>query len=410
MRSPKVSSHLLRRYLGRLSVLPCSRPGPPPAQKWWREPLVYGLTFGVPLLLLFPYYGLRPDAVFQARIQTSGVEFTMGDYHNAGLFASGDGRVDITFDGLDKVDLGRSEQWKPRHGNGAGGNTTSLMGGSVRFINVKLSGIYAASGTHVGLLWEVAAPTGVAMTIDYGGKPPVAAGQIEMDALSLVRFNGSVTSNAPSAHDGEIRISQEGAGPADVFADASGRLNISITPCPSATTDCAPVTSVGASKPVTQSRTNVAPIPPEDHLALLPGSGITFLDARGESAILGDESAVELANADRKEAVLRGQVLKIGSLKERPATFPSKSRYPSKISLELNPRGAKDMKEGIAVNVLAQAGELRIDGDDKRPSAAEWLVKNKILSVWLATVILLGNALLTILTRANLLSWMKKGG
>ena len=45
---------------------------------WLYETSVYALLYGLPLLVLFPYTGLRPDASFEAELQTEAVNFTVG--------------------------------------------------------------------------------------------------------------------------------------------------------------------------------------------------------------------------------------------------------------------------------------------------------------------------------------------
>ncbi len=61
---------------------------------WLREAGVYLLMYGIPLAILFPWSGWRPDAQFVANLKTRAVDFTIGHYEGAGF--AGD-RADMPF-------------------------------------------------------------------------------------------------------------------------------------------------------------------------------------------------------------------------------------------------------------------------------------------------------------------------
>jgi hypothetical protein len=103
-----------------------------------------------------------------------------------------------------------------------------------------------------------------------------------------------------------------------------------------------------------------------------------------------------VTNAERKETLLQGQRLEIAKTSDRSPEDPSQ------MSLQI--------KDGIAVAILGQAGVLRIDGVDARPSLAEYLRAQKVLSAWLTMAILVGSAALTVASRIKLFKLDEKDG
>ena len=104
-----------------------------------------------------------------------------------------------------------------------------------------------------------------------------------------------------------------------------------------------------------------------------------------QSAITGPDGNVQVLNADRKEPVRPQQELAMGAL-----------------GAETRVTDLRIVKDGIAITIDGEAGVLSLDGRDIRPSLAEYLHAQKILSVWLATAILAGSAGLTIASRIKL--------
>jgi len=405
MRDPKLSSARQRRYLAAWFAATKSQGSKPAASsegsKRWRALLLYAVLFGIPLLILNPYKGPRPDAEFQAKIQTQAVSFVAGPNRDAGLLVKDQGRVDISFDGFEKVDLPSTEAWNPASGEGVGGTVDSLFGGSVRFRNVDLRRLATPAGTQVTLLWYEASKNGVTLRLFYGVAPRTA--MVALDEQSTVEFRGSRFAETGDSKEGTIHILHDGRGTAEV-SPRDGRLNVSVTPY-AAGSDSLPHLPAPSEKPtlestllraIEQEKTKPAALPPEDHVALLPGSGVSFLvdGSPNGSAVVGDSNAVQIRNAERTETVLRGQSLEINKLTDRTRATPGKY-FPSEISFQV-----KD--DGILVNVLGRGGGLWIDGNDVRPSLAEYLRADKMLTIWLTTGILLGGYLVTILARTKL--------
>src|ERR1035441_1912225 len=93
---------------------------------WLREAGIYALMYGIPLVLLFPWTGFRPDADFVASLKTSSVDLTVRHYDGVG-FAGG--RADVSFEGIDRIEIpGSNSPCVPQQGR-------------VQFSNVKLQAI-----------------------------------------------------------------------------------------------------------------------------------------------------------------------------------------------------------------------------------------------------------------------------
>ncbi len=366
---------------------------PPPANsakpsKWWREAGVYGLLYGIPFLILFPYTRWRPHAELQATVRTQAVDFTVGTYRKAGPFVGG--CVDIGFESFGNVKLPGAPRWKLLEGKSGGGNARGLWGGTVRFRHVDFRSLLLPRGTHVRMLWYEPSPLGVEMRVTYAAKPPAAAAEVFVNAKSTVEFHSSSVAEDGAPQNGWIEVPGDGLGMASVYPKEDLYLPVSVTPCAVAAVKAA----AGAADPLKGAEKAVA-LPPAEAIALSPGSRITFLTDDGESAIVGVNNAVQIRNAERKETVLRGQRLEIGGLENRS------ERDASQIGLQI-------VKDGIAANILGRAGVLRIDGEDARPSLAEYLRARRVLSTWLTTTILVGSALLTIASRIKLVKLDEK--
>jgi hypothetical protein len=339
------------------------------------------MLYGIPLLILFPYTRWRPDAEFQAAVHTEAVDFTVGAYKKAGPFVGG--CVDAYFGNFGRVEL-------------PGGSPENLWGGKVRFRNVGFRSLFLTAGTQVRMLWYEASPDGVEVILTYKAMPSPPAATVFLTEKSTVEFQGSGFSESGVSQNGLIRVTSSGIGVASIYPQPDLRFPVSVTPC-SVTKPAPPVAAEAmkaAGTPQPKAVEKTAALPAADGIALASASAITFFTDDGESAIVGTTNSVQVRNTDRTETLLQGQRLEIAALSDRSPG------YPSQISTRI--------KDGIDVNVLGRAGTLRIDGADARPSPAEYLRARKVLSAWLTTAILLGSALLTIVSRIKLVKLDEK--
>ena len=370
---------------------PLNAPGK--SSKWLREAGVYGLLYGIPLLILFPYPGWRPDARFQASVRTEAVDFTVSDYKKEGPFL---GRcVDIYLENFRQIELPGPQRWQRPDGTTAGGSTENLWSGRVRFRSVDFKSLLLTTGTHVRVVWYEPSPDGVTVMLTYAGKPAPFGAHVFLDERSTVEFQSSRFSESGPLQSGLIVARNTGHGVATIYPIAGSPFPISVSPCAAAygSPVAAKSSLLGPSTKLTsalhqQAAEKVPTLHPTDRLPLSPGSGMTFLTDAGDNALVGVNNIVQVRNAERKENLFLGQRLEIGRLEDQSLSDPSE------ITLQI--------KNGIMVNVLGRAGVLRIDGEDIRPSLAEFLRSRKVLSTWLTTSILLGSALLTIASRIKL--------
>jgi hypothetical protein len=357
--------------------------------RWLREAGVYAALYGIPLLVLFPFTRWRPDAEFQATTRSRAVEFTVGSYKKTGPFT----RVcsDVTFERLSQVVLPAAYQWKVDGGAGTGGTTDKLLGGRIRFRHVNFQSVLLTPGTRARLVWYESSPNGVEMRLTYPSSVANPAAALDLDADSTVEFSSSSFSESGALQSGSIRISGPDQGLAEVYAPSDLHFPVSVSPCtqPAASTQAARG-SVPAKSAASKGEAAVKAksLPATGDIPLAPGSSIGFVTDAGESAILDGTNSVAIRNADRKETLFRGQRLEIGRLKDRSR------RDPSTISVGIG--------DGLMVRVLGRAGIVDIDQADARPSVAEFLRAQRILSTWLATSILVGSALLTVASRVKL--------
>lgn len=382
-----------------------------PKANWWREAGVYALLYGVPLLLLFPYTSCRPDAVFQTSVRCQSVAFTVGSspagkervpYRKAGPFTGG--CVDLNLTRVGWVILPGAQNWKPLGKKGTGGSATELWGGAVLFRNAEFRFLSIPDGTQVRMNWYEYSPTGAELLMSYAGTPPDLGAALFLKESSTVEFQGSSLSESGEAEDGVIQIPPGGIGTAEIHRQkGDSHFAVSITPCAAMAAKTVPAQPAAAAvvMPDGDKKSTVMPerpggLPIAERIPLAPGSRVSFVNDDDSSAIFGAENSVQVKNADRTETLLPGQRLEIGKMKD------PNSKDASEITLQI--------KDGIGVHVAGRAGVLQVDREDARPSLAEYLRANKILSVWLTTAILIGSALLTIVTRTKLVKLDGKGG
>jgi len=367
-------------------------------RKWLREAGVYAMLYGIPLVLLFPYTRFRPDAEFRASVRSQAVDFTVGSYHEPGPFIGG--CADVSFESLVRVQLPGVLKWRPLSSGVGGGSTDVLWGGIVRFRNVKFHSLLLTKGTQVRVNWYELSPSGVTVNVLYGAILSAPAATVFLDDKSTVEFSSSSFSESGKPNDGKIQGSSEKRGLASLYPRGDLRFPVSLSPCTPSVKPSAPTrpSEPGAHAAVQSPQAPQTPrgLPTADRIPLLPGSGISFLTDDGGSGILGIDNSVQVTNSERKEILLQGQRLEIASLRDRS------QKDSSQISLQI--------RDGIAVSLLGRAGVLEIDGADARPSLAEYLRAQKILSAWLVTSILVGSAALTVASRIKLVKLGEKEG
>jgi hypothetical protein len=355
------------------------------------------LLYGIPLAVLFPYTRWRPDGVLKASVHTEAVEFTVGDYRRAGPF-TGDECADVTFESFSKAELPGVAKWKPSGGEPGGGDTEALWGGTVAFRNVTFHSLLLTKGTRVRANWYEQIPGAVRMSVAYNAIPSsVAAATVFVNDKSTVDFTSSFTESG-SPVNGTIQSPIGVEGLAYLYPRADRRFPVSVAPCsPKPAESVAPPAkpsggTQGRREPVAAAVARApetpAALPPVDGIPLMPDTRITFLTDEGASAIRGFDNTVEVTNAERKHTLLQGQKLEIAGVRNRSSGDPSQL--------------ALTIKDGIVARLLGRAGVLQIDGEDGRPSLAEYLRAEKVLSAWLATAILIGSALLTVASRIKL--------
>ena len=250
--------------------------------------------------------------------------------------------------------------------------------------------------------WYEPSPSGVTVKVLYGGIPPAPAATVFLDDKSTVEFSSSSLSESGKPESGAIHGSNDVRGLANLYPRGDLRFPVSVSLCtPGSLRTPAPARSTehgGLAAALQSPRAPETPraLPAAGRIPLSPGSGISFLTDDGASAILGFDNYLQVTNAERKETLLQGQRLEIAKTSDRSPEDPSQ------MSLQI--------KDGIAVAILGQAGVLRIDGVDARPSLAEYLRAQKVLSAWLTMAILVGSAALTVASRIKLFKLDEKDG
>jgi hypothetical protein len=301
--------------------------------------------YGIPLAILFPWSGWRPDAQFVATLKTRAVDFTVAHYEGAGF--AGD-RADIGFESFDHVEL-------PNRDSCAAG------AGTIQFRNVKVQSLPLPHDTKVRIEWSPQSPTGARMVVQYRGVPPQS--KLFLDEQSSASIGTC-----------KIRGAGAGLGAAKVYPKAGQPLIVNIDPV-----------SLDSKKPVELAFDQSRQVFPGPH-------GMKFR-VPNQSAIMVSDGNVQVLNADRKEPVRPQQEFAIDAL-----------------GAETRVTDLRIGKDGIAITIDGRAGVLSLDGRDIRPSLAEYLHAQKILSVWLATAILAGSAGLTVASRIKLVKLDGKDG
>jgi len=114
------------------------------------------------------------------------------------------------------------------------------------------------------------------------------------------------------------------------------------------------------------------------------GSAVGFLTTQGANGVhLFADNALNIASADRRVPVTG--TIEIADL--HPGTA-------AQISAE---------DDGLTVRIKGSAGVLRIAGRDSRPSWAEYLRARTDVSAWIATAVLIGTTIMTVLSRLKLI-------
>lgn len=257
-------------------------------------------------------------------------------------------RADISFESFDHVELPDQASCAP-------------VDGKVQFRNVKFQSLPLPGDTKVRIEWYPQAPTGARMVVQYPGVPPQA--KVFLDDRSSAAIGTC-----------KLRGVGAGLGAAKVYPKAGQPLILNLDPV-----------SPDSRKPVELAFDQSRQMYPAPH-------GLRFR-LPDQSAITGSDGNVLVLNADRKEPVRPEQELAIDAL--GPGTRVTDLRI---------------AKDGIAITIDGEAGVLTLDGRDIRPSLAEYLHAQKILSVWLATAILAGSAGLTVASRIKLVKLDGKDG
>ena len=225
---------------------------------WLREAGVYLLMYGIPLAVLFPWSGWRPDAQFVATLKTRAVDFTVGRYEGAGF--AGD-RADISFESFDHVELPDQASCAP-------------VDGKIQFRNVKFQSLPLPGDTKVRIEWYPQAPTGARMVVQYPGVPPQA--KVFLDDRSSAAIGTC-----------KLRGVGAGLGAAKVYPKAGQPLILNLDPV-----------SPDSRKPVELAFDQSRQMYPAPH-------GLRFR-LPDQSAITGSDGNVLVLNADRKEPVRPG--------------------------------------------------------------------------------------------------------
>ncbi len=319
-------------------------------RRLWQETLICVALFGGPALLLYPYTRWRPPAEFHATLRTGEVDFTLGvDYTGPPFFAAG--RTDLAFEQLDSVKLPSG---------------TSLKLRRIRFRNVEWRTLPLSQKTRVGLKWESSNPLGIGMAVRYSVSdslaPPPAPVTVFVDQDS-----------SAESDDGPLKLPPDGN--VEIYPAKDRTITISLDPHVEPSVKPSQLT-FDTSYPV----------------YLLADSSVLF-NRRTGSAIVGFNSLVDVLNAGRKKKVFQSQSLILANL-------DSKTRISD----------LKIGKAGIDVDVQGEAGTLKVDGEDLRPSPAEYLRSNGVLSTWLTTALLIGSAALTVASRFKLVKLLGKDG
>ena len=221
-----------------------------------------------------------------------------------------------------------------------------------------------------GPKWYEQGPTGLRMVVHYRSALQAVPATVFLDAKSVIEFASCKMSKSEEPATGAIKVSSPQAGAVSLYPSSDLRLAVSITPL--------------ASGPG-----NPAVLPTQGDVPLLSGSRIRLL-WKDESAIIGFDNSLDVSNADRKETIVQGQVVEIAEIRDHSQIM----------SLEI--------KDGIAAKIKGRAGFLTVDKKDERPSPAEYLRAQKILSTWLTTAILIGTAGLTVASRIRLVKLAEK--
>jgi hypothetical protein len=232
-----------------------------------------------------------------------------------------------------------------------GGPVRSLAGGRIRFRGVTFNSLLLPRGTGVRIEWYERSPTGVRMVVRYGQPLTAAAASVFLDKGSRVESTS-----------GTIDVSDAETGVSAVYARPDTRMAISLTP-------------------VDRPR---GPKLIEQDLPLLAQSPVRFT-TEDRSSIVGNDAVVQVVNADRKDPVFQRQRLEIGGLRGGAVLT------------------TLAVDNGIDVAVRGAAGTLRLEGRDLRPSPAEYLRAQKVLSTWITTSLLIGTAVLTVASRTRLI-------
>jgi hypothetical protein len=264
--------------------------------------------------------------------------------HYGGAGFAGD-RADVSFEGFDHAEFPERASCAPPDGE-------------IRFRNVKFQSLPLPDGTKLRVEWYPQAPTGARMVARYGDTPPEAV--VFLDDQSSASARSCI-------------VGGKGAllGNAQIYPKPGEPLIVNVVP--------------------------VSSDPKEAVELAFDQSKKLFLGNRGlnfrlpdQSAITGSDGYLEILNADRKEPLRPEQELRIDAL--AGGTYVPDLRI---------------TKTGIAITIDGSASVLSLDGRDVRPSPAEYLRAQKILSAWLTTAILVGSAGLTIASRIKL---VKLGG
>jgi len=368
---------------------------------WLREAGVYGMLFGIPLVLLFPYTPWRPGADFNASVRTQAIDFVVGANRLNGPFTDSRACADLSFERFAKVQLPGTWKWKSLGGESDAVSTDVLWGGTVHFKNVKFQSLLLTKDTRVKMNWYEPSPTGVTVRVFYSAMPSAAAAMVFLTDKSIVEFTSSRFSESGKPENGRIQGSIDMRGLASLYPREDLSFPVSISPCAPGSAELSPPARSGEpAKPAAPQSSRAlntsGTLPAATDIPLSRGSRITFLTDDDSSAILGFDNTVQVTNAERKETLLEGQRLEIADVRDRS------NGDPSQLSLQI--------KDGIAVRLLGRAGGLLVDGVDARPSQAEYLRAQKILSAWLTTAILLGSAALTVASRIKLVKLDEKDG
>jgi len=158
-----------------------------------------------------------------------------------------------------------------------------------------------------------------------------------------------------------MRVSSAQIGAAKLFLPPDNRLTFSVTP-----------------RTLETKRPNKLSL--ADNLPLGLGTAIEF-QQKGESAIWGFDSTIQIDNTGRKERVSRGDDLQVAAVGERSALI------------------AVEIDDGIVLKLQGVSGVLRIDGADARPSLLEVLESKTVIHRWLAITCLAWTTICTFMAQ-----------